>query len=92
SVGLSTKVCGDSSRIYIGSSEANKCLEAAVGFASTHSDSFELFEFAEEVLDKVSPFVNLCIDLSWQASAGMLRDHDIGAALIELKSYIYPFF
>ena len=79
------RVCGDSSRIYNSSSEVDKCLEATVGFAGSHGDAFELFEFAEKVLDEVSPFINLCIDLSWQGSAGMLRDHDLGAAFIEFS-------
>ncbi|MGX1500887.1 transposase [Labrenzia sp. MBR-25] len=81
----SPRACGDSSRVYHGSSEVNKCLVAAVGFGGAHGDAFELFEFAEEVLDEVSPFVDLCIDLSRQGSAGMLRDHDLGAAFIEVS-------
>lgn len=35
------------------------CGEALIGFIAAHCDALELFEFAEEVFDKVSPFVSI---------------------------------
>ena len=43
------------------------CSEALIGFVGAHSDAFELFEFAEEILDQVPPFVRT--DIAVQMSA-----------------------
>jgi hypothetical protein len=59
-------------------------LEALVGFVGTHGDSLELLELAEEVLDQMTPFVHLGVDPQRGGAAGMLRDHDLGAALVEV--------
>ena len=32
-------------------------IEALIGFVGAHGDPFELLEFAEEILDQVTPFV-----------------------------------
>src|SRR6266700_1481752 len=59
-------------------------LEALVGFVRAHGDTLELLELAEEVLDQMTPFVHLGVDLERGGAARMLRDHDLGAALIEV--------
>src|SRR5260370_15807072 len=59
-------------------------LEALVGFVGAHGDTFELFELAEEVLDQMTPFVHLGVDLERGGAARVLRDHDLGTALIEI--------
>jgi hypothetical protein len=57
--------------------------EALIGFAGAHGDAFELFEFAEEVFNEVSPFVHLQIDFDRFGPLRHLRDHDFHAALVE---------
>src|SRR5713101_6201679 len=59
-------------------------LEALVGFVGAHGDTLELLELAEEVLDQMTPFVHLGVDLERGATARMLRDHNLGAALVEV--------
>jgi hypothetical protein len=54
-----------------------------VGFVATHGDAFELFEFAEEVLDEVSPLVDFQIDVARLASPRVLRDDDLRPAFVE---------
>ena len=53
--------------------------EAGVGFVGAHSDTFELLQLAEEVLDQVTPFVHVSVDRPLLGSALMLRDDDLGA-------------
>ena len=59
-------------------------LEALIGFVGTHGDTLELLELAEEVLDQMTPFVHLGIDLERGGAARMQRDHDLSAALVEV--------
>src|SRR6266700_6870127 len=59
-------------------------LEALVGFVGAQGDALELLEHAEEVLDQMTPFVHLGVDLERGGAARMLRDHDLGAALVEV--------
>src|ERR1700676_3447272 len=59
-------------------------LEALIGFVGAHRDTLELLELAEEVLDQMAPFVHLGVDLEWGGAARMLRNHDLGAALVEV--------
>jgi hypothetical protein len=54
--------------------------EARVGLAGAHCNTFEFFEFAEEVPDQVAPFVEVDIDVTRRTSVRMLRDHDLRAA------------
>src|SRR5262249_58253737 len=44
---------------------------------------FELFELAEEVLDQVSPFINLSVDLDGMLALGALRDDDPRSAFVD---------
>src|SRR5439155_13779386 len=59
-------------------------LKALVGFVGAQGDTLELLELAEEVLDQMTPFVHLGVDLERDGTARMLRDHDLGAALVEV--------
>ena len=45
-----------------GSGEMDEGGEALIGFVGAHGDAFEFFEFAEEILDQVAPFVHLVVD------------------------------
>jgi len=60
-------------------------VEALVGFVGAHGDAFELLEFAEEVLDQMTPFVHFRVERQGLGAAWMLRDDDLGAALVELS-------
>src|SRR3546814_6368229 len=57
--------------------------EAVVGFVGAHGDAFELFEFAEEVFDQMTPFVHLAVDGDGFGPALMLGDDDFGTALVQ---------
>ena len=58
--------------------------EALIGFVGAHGDALELLEFAEEVFDQVAPFVHLGVDRQRHGATRMLRDDDLGAALVEV--------
>ena len=58
--------------------------EALVGFAGAHGDAFELFEFAEEIFDEMTPFVHFSVNLEWVSAAWMLGYDDFGATLIKV--------
>ena len=53
-------------------------MEALVGFVGAHGDAFEFFEFTEEVLDEMTPFVHLGVDLERDGAPRVLRNHDLG--------------
>ena len=59
-------------------------IEAPVGFVGAHGDAFELFEFAEEILDQMTPFVDLGIERDRLGAARMLGDDDLGATLVQI--------
>ena len=59
-------------------------MEALVGFVGAHGDAFEFLEFTEEVLDQMTPFVHLGVDWERDGAARVLRNHDLGTALIEI--------
>lgn len=58
-------------------------VEALIGFASAHGDALELFEFAKEVFDQVSPFVHLQVDVDGADPLRPLRYDDLCPALVE---------
>ena len=58
--------------------------EALVGFVATHGDAFEFFEFAEEILDEMSPFVDFGVDGERLCAPWVLGDHDFCAPLVQL--------
>jgi hypothetical protein len=62
----------------------NEGFEAGIGFVGSHGDAFEFFELAEEVLDQVAPFVDFGIERQRLGSTRVLRDDDLGAALVEV--------
>ena len=55
-----------------------------VGFVGAHRYALELFEFAEEVLDEMAPFVEVAIERKRLCAARMLGDNDLGAAGVEI--------
>ena len=58
--------------------------EAVVGLVASHGDALELFEFAKEVLDEVSPLVNFGVDLQGLQTLRHLGDDDLGASFVQL--------
>ena len=58
-------------------------MEALIGFACAHGDALELFEFAEEVFDEMSPLVHLEVDIDGSFPPRPLRYDDLGTALVE---------
>ncbi|MEF9604637.1 hypothetical protein O4J55_20805 [Paracoccus sp. PXZ] len=53
-------------------------------FAGTHSDALELLQLADEVLDEVAPGVDVGVDPEFLRMGRVLRDHDPGAAVVQL--------
>src|SRR5262245_48535711 len=78
------KACWDSSRVYHGCGEMDHGGEALIGFVGAERDAFELLELAEEIFDQVPPFVHLLVNGERLCSAGMLRDHNLGATRVEI--------
>ena len=58
--------------------------EAFVGFVASHGDAFEFLDLAEEIFDQVASFVNLGVDFEGRSASGMLRDHDLGLAFVQV--------
>lgn len=58
-------------------------VEACVSFVGSHRDTFELFEFAKEVFDEMTPFIEFGIDIPRCGAPGVLGDDDLGATLIQ---------
>src|SRR4029077_2475612 len=60
--------------------------EALIGFVGPHGDTFEFLELAEEIFDQVAPLVEFRVERQGHRAARMLRDHDLGAPLIEIAN------
>jgi hypothetical protein len=60
------------------------CGEALISFVCAHGDAFEFLGLAEEVFDQVAPLVDFRVDRQGRGSPWMLRDDDLGAALVEV--------
>ena len=57
--------------------------EALIGLVGAHGDAFEFLELAEEVFDQVPPLVEFGIERKRSRTSRMLRDDDLGAALVQ---------
>lgn len=79
-----SKACGDSSRVNDGSGEKDHCREAFVGFVGTQGDALELLELAKEVLDEVSPRVELAVEWQGPCTPWVLGDDDLGATFVDI--------
>jgi hypothetical protein len=58
--------------------------EALVCFVGAHGDTLEFLEFAEEVLDQMTPFVEFKIERQGQGAPLMLRNDDFGPAIVQV--------
>ena len=70
--------------MYHGCDGIDHCAIAFVGFVASHCDTFELFDLTEEILDEMSPFVDLQIDVQRLKPPRMLRDDNFGPACSHL--------
>lgn len=61
----------------------NHRCEALIGFVAAHRDTFEFLQFAEEILDQMPPFIHLLVDFEGLGAARMLRNDNLGTAVVE---------
>lgn len=55
-----------------------------VYFVGPHSNALKLLEFAEDIFDQVSAFIDFWVDAEFLRAARMLRDDNLGAATVQL--------
>lgn len=67
-----------------GGSEVDHGLETAVCLVGSHCDAFEFLELAEEILDEVSPLVDVLVDIERLGAPLMLRDDDFRLSLVQV--------
>ena len=67
-----------------GGSEIDHRFETCVGFVASHGYALELFQLAEEILDQMAPLIDVLVDVERLGSPGMLRDHDLSRAFVQL--------
>ena len=67
-----------------GGCEIDHRLEAAICLVASHSYALEFLQLAEEVLDQVAPFVNVPVDIERLSAPLMLRDYDLGPAVVHV--------
>jgi hypothetical protein len=58
--------------------------EARVRFVAPHSQSFELLEFTEEILDKMPPLVDVEFNGKRRFAVRHLRDDDLCSTFVQL--------
>ncbi len=58
-----------------------------ISLVAAQGDTFELFEFAKGILDQMPPLVNLGSNLARTGASGMLGNHDLGAAFVEVSDH-----
>jgi hypothetical protein len=56
--------------------EVDHRLETAVCLVASHRYAFDFLQFAEEIFNQVTPFVNVLVDVKRLGAPGMLRDND----------------
>jgi hypothetical protein len=66
-----------------GGGEIDHRFETAVCLVAAHCYAFEFLQHAEEILDQVAPFVDLLVDVERLGSPLMLRDDDLGLAVVQ---------
>ena len=67
-----------------GGSEVDHGLETGVCLVGSHCDAFEFLQLAEEILDEVTPFVDVLIDIERLGAPLMLRDDDLRLAFVQV--------
>ena len=67
-----------------GCSEVDHRFETAVCLVASHCYAFEFLQLAEEILDQVTPFVNVLVDVERLGAPGMLRDDDLRLAFVHV--------
>src|SRR5215213_139256 len=59
--------------------------ETRICFVAAHGHALELLQLAEEVLDQVSPLIDIEVYVERRATLWPLRDHHLRAALVQLR-------
>ena len=67
-----------------GGSEVDHGLETGVCLVGSHCDAFEFLQLAEEILDEVTPFVDVLVDIERLGAPLMLRDDDLRLAFVQV--------
>ena len=67
-----------------GGSEVDHGLETGVCLVGSHCDAFEFLQLAEEVLDQMTPFVDVLVDIERLGAPLMLRDDDLRLAFVQV--------
>jgi hypothetical protein len=67
-----------------GGSEVDHGFEAAVCLVGSHCYAFEFLQLAEEVLDQMTPFVDVLVDIDRLGAPLMLRDDDLRPAFVQV--------
>jgi hypothetical protein len=67
-----------------GGSEVDHGFEAAVCLVGSHCYAFEFLQFAEEILDQMTPFVDVLVDIDRLGAPLMLRDDDLRPAFVQV--------
>src|SRR5258708_39526179 len=84
------RVCRNSLDGQDGCDEMDSGSEAGVGFVVSGGDTTELFDFLEEVLDQVAPFVDFGVIGDACGAAGIWRDDRQRNALVQLEAAPCP--
>ena len=67
-----------------GGSEVDHGFEAAVCLVGSHCYAFEFLQLAEEVLDQMTPFVDVLVDIDRLGAPLMLRDDDLRPSFVQV--------
>jgi hypothetical protein len=67
-----------------GGSEVDHGFEAAVCLVGSHCYAFEFLQLAEEILDQMTPFVDVLVDIDRLGAPLMLRDDDLRPAFVQV--------
>jgi hypothetical protein len=67
-----------------GGGEVDHGLETTVCLVASHGYAFEFLQLAEEILDQVTPFVNVLVDVERFGAPGVLRDDDLRLAFVHV--------
>lgn len=70
--------------MYDAGREMDHGSEGVIGFVASGGDPFEFLEFAEEVLDQMTPAVKIRVQRERLKTLRALGDHDAGAAIVQL--------
>jgi hypothetical protein len=68
-----------------GGSEVDHGFEAAVCLVGSHCYAFKFLQLAEEILDQMTPSVDVLVDIDRLGAPLMLRDDDLRPAFVQVN-------